>query len=376
MKKILIIMGRYLPGNKDGGPVRTIENLVQTLGTEYDIRILTADRDHGDSDMYPEIYVDTWNKVGNASVYYLNPRDFSFKTISRLSNECDLVYCCGLFSNYSYKILLLKKLKLIKPSLVVAPMGAFSDGAFNIKRTKKSTYLRLLSILKMYTNIYWSVTSSIEKKELFKQIGPTSNYFIAEDLPRKVNLQNRKFVKKEGNIKIVFISRISKKKNLSYAIKIIKQLSGSVEFNIYGHIEDDKYWEECKLLLNKLPDNVKWQYKGVADSEDITTVFGQHDLFLFPTLGENYGHVIFESLSAGCIPVISDTTPWLDFDKEKCGNVISLKEPELFIYNIQKYIKMSEEKYSRISKRAVGYAEKKYQESYSNNGYSIIFKEL
>mgnify|MGYP006922489383 CR=1 FL=1 len=32
VKKVLIIMGRYLPGYKDGGPVRSIKNLVDRLG--------------------------------------------------------------------------------------------------------------------------------------------------------------------------------------------------------------------------------------------------------------------------------------------------------------------------------------------------------
>ena len=31
-KDILIIMGRYLPGYKDGGPVRSIKNLTDFLG--------------------------------------------------------------------------------------------------------------------------------------------------------------------------------------------------------------------------------------------------------------------------------------------------------------------------------------------------------
>ena len=38
-KDILIIMGRYLPGYKDGGPVRSIKNLVAYLGEEYNFKI-------------------------------------------------------------------------------------------------------------------------------------------------------------------------------------------------------------------------------------------------------------------------------------------------------------------------------------------------
>ena len=45
-RDILIIMGRYLPGYKDGGPVRSIKNLTDFLGKEYNFKILTCDRDH------------------------------------------------------------------------------------------------------------------------------------------------------------------------------------------------------------------------------------------------------------------------------------------------------------------------------------------
>ena len=41
-KDILIIMGRYLPGYKDGGPVRSIKNLTDFLGKEYNFKILKS----------------------------------------------------------------------------------------------------------------------------------------------------------------------------------------------------------------------------------------------------------------------------------------------------------------------------------------------
>ena len=46
--KILIFVGYYLPGYKGGGALRTIVNLVQHLGEEFDFWIVTRDRDLGD----------------------------------------------------------------------------------------------------------------------------------------------------------------------------------------------------------------------------------------------------------------------------------------------------------------------------------------
>ena len=88
-KDILIIMGRYLPGYKDGGPVRSVKNLVDYLGKEYNFKILTCDRDHEDERMYPNIKVNDWNEVGNANVYYVPPKGFKMSLIKELANKCD-----------------------------------------------------------------------------------------------------------------------------------------------------------------------------------------------------------------------------------------------------------------------------------------------
>ena len=48
-----------------------------------------------------------------------------------------------------------------------------------------------------------------------------------------------------------------------------------------------------------------------------------HDLFVFPTLGENFGHVIYESLMCGTPVLVSDNTPWLP-DKKGALTVLPL----------------------------------------------------
>ena len=90
-KDILIIMGRYLPGYKDGGPIRSIKNLTDYLGNEYNFKILTCDRDHGDEGPYPNIKVNGWNRVGNADIYYVPPKGFRQDLIVYLANYVDLV---------------------------------------------------------------------------------------------------------------------------------------------------------------------------------------------------------------------------------------------------------------------------------------------
>lgn len=144
-RKILIIMGRYLPGYKDGGPVRTIKNLTDYLGDEYEFRILTCDRDHGDIKPYPNIMVNDWNQVGKAKVYYVRPKGFSFKLIKKLSKQADLLYVCGCFNDYAIKTLILNRFSQISKPIVIAAMGLFSPLEFRIKYAKKN-YLQVFLI--------------------------------------------------------------------------------------------------------------------------------------------------------------------------------------------------------------------------------------
>ena len=59
-------------------------------------------------------------------------------------------------------------------------------------------------------------------------------------------------------------------------------------------------------------------------------VYQKYDCFLFPTLNENYGHVIAEALANGCQVVLSKgTTPWDDLHL-KAGYVCQLDEIDSF----------------------------------------------
>ena len=102
-------------------------------------------------------------------------------------------------------------------------MGLFSPKEFQLKYKKKKTFTTIFNMLGMFKNIYWSATSEMEISEIKHQIKATDKqFFIAEDLPRKVSGTSIEKEKKAGNLKVVWISRIAPKKNLKYAIEFLK----------------------------------------------------------------------------------------------------------------------------------------------------------
>lgn len=380
MKTILIIMGRYLPGYKDGGPVRSIKNLVDRLGDEYDFHILTADRDHGDQKPYPGIKVRDWNRVGAAKVYYVEPGGFDAETVEKLAAEAELVYMCGCFNDYARTALKLKKQGRIKCRVVIAAMGLFSPGAFHIKYPKKKAYMTLLKGLGYFKGIEWSATSEEEAADIRREAGKDAVCHLAEDLPRKPEDVEHATRTDTGNLRVIFLSRISRKKNLLFAAKVLQQVSGDITFDIYGNMEDVSYWKECEEELKKLSGNVKWAYKGEADAEQVVKIFAEYDVFLFPTMAENYGHVIFEAMAGGCVPIISDKTPWTEEKTEKCGTVLELDRENAvkdFAEAVEKYAGMTRQEKQEAAKRCIAFAgayragetEEQYREMFENEGY-------
>ena len=70
-----------------------------------------------------------------------------------------------------------------------------------------------------------------------------------------------------------------------------------------------KYWKECVNLANIASSKLKIFHHGAIPFQKVLGVLSKNDLFLFPTKGENFGHVICEALFAGLPVITSDQTP-------------------------------------------------------------------
>ena len=373
MKKILILTGRYLPGHKDGGPLRTIINVTDALGDEYEFYIACLDRDHGDTEAYSDILHNEWNHVGKAKVWYVAPGGFTTELLIKLASQVDMIYCCSFYDDYGYKTLLLKKQRKITCPVVVASMGVFSKGALSHKALKKIMFINGCKMMGLFKGITWSVTSELEVEDVKREIGKNIKYIIAEDLPRTTipGYQERK-----GAFSVAFLSRICPQKNLLAAVKILKSVKADVQFYIYGPDQDKEYWVQCKKEMERLPSNITWKYCGDVSSEEVQSKFAQHDVFLFPTMGENYGHVIFEALSVGCIPVISNQTPWGEVQEKHAGFIYSLDQLEGFANAIDTLAEMSVADREQIAQNAVQVARDKVEKNRKETGYRTIFDEL
>ncbi|MFC1818725.1 glycosyltransferase [Thermodesulfobacteriota bacterium] len=343
--KILTFVGYYLPGYKSGGPLRTIVNMVEQLSNDIEFWIVTSDRDLGDSSTYDDVKVDEWQRIGKAQVFYLSPEKRSFFFLRDLiaSTPHDILYLNSFFDlEFSIKPQLAQRLlnKLTRKPVIVAPRGEFSPGALALKKTKKSIYIATSKWIGLYDKVTFQASSDYEAKDIIRVLGVTPGCIkVAIDMPEKASGHPSCGLpyssSSAGALKIIFLSRISSKKNLDFALRILEGIARNIVFDIYGPIEDSNYWAECQGLISKLPSNISVKYCGIVMPSEVKKTFSKYDLFLFPTRGENYGHVIAEALSAGTPVLISDQTPWRNLDSDGFGWDISLNIPNAFEEKIE-----------------------------------------
>jgi glycosyltransferase involved in cell wall biosynthesis len=127
-------------------------------------------------------------------------------------------------------------------------------------------------------------------------------------------------------------------------------------FTIYGPVEDETYWADCQELTAKLPACVDVVHQGLIEPAKVIPTLAQHDLFLFPTRGENYGHVIHEALRAGLPVLISDQTPWRGLAGLGVGWDLSLGDDVEFVKRIEEVAAWTDKERQRCSARARAYA--------------------
>lgn len=384
MKKVLLLNPYYEPGYRSGGPQQTIKNLVDVYGSRCQFFILTQNHDKGSEVPYEGIQTDIWLDVGKAKVKYLSAKNYDVKHFKREYRHFDIIYTCGMFEKNSRLMLAVHRFcKREKKPLYLAPMGVFSQAAIHSKSFKKQAFLKIYRKLGMFRDVIWSFTSELEREDAVHVLGDMAvenRYVIAEDLPRSVDFAQSKeaaasYCKKPGELRVVFLSRICPQKNLEYGLQVLDHVyQGKIIFDIYGTKEDELYWKRCAEQIQRLPGNITVNDCGELRPEGTVSLFQSSDVLLLPTKGENYGHVIYEALAAGCIPVISDRTPWLELEERGCGHVISLQRMEQFQTTMQKWMDAGEEEMRKARRRAVEYAERKYREAVDASGYEKIFE--
>jgi glycosyltransferase involved in cell wall biosynthesis len=345
----------FEPGFRGGGPIRSLAGIVDTVGPDTEIYLVTRDRDLGTSQPYPELS-GRWVGRGNSRIYYLNvsrPRHWIEVWRRLAAIEFDLLYVNSLWDPLFTAIpVSALRLRLIRARRVlIAPRGELASGALSVKGWKKRLFLkRWLSFLRGMHPI-WHAASDLEAAQI-RSVAPDAHIEVMQNpvtLPVEPILPG---TEGQGPTRVVFIGRISPVKNLHSALEALETVSKPLEFDIYGPIEDAGYWAKCQGILKRMPAHVQVRYRGELAPRDVRPTFAQYDAFIFPTLGENFGHIVAESLSASCPVVCADTTPWTEVLRSGGGTVLPGTGVSDFAKLLEQLASLSSQERLRAKQRA------------------------
>lgn len=310
--------------------MKSISTMVSCLGSEFNFKIITRDRDKRAELPYKDILVDDWNRVAGADVYYVGKGFGSFLKMLRVitaSNFSCIYFNSFLSLKFSF-VPLFFSLLFSKSRIIVAPRGELDDGALSIKPTKKRIFIWFVKLLNFYRRVSWHATSNEEVRSIRSKMDVSANSItFAPNLFSLMPMANQKFDDEGVTLRLVYVSRITPKKNLLAALKALVSIKIPYRFEIYGPVDDLDYWEECLPLINEAGEE-KIQWMGEVVPEQVANVFRRSDLFVFPTLGENFGHVLVEALGNSCPVLVSDKTPWSSVAESGAGYVVKADDIE------------------------------------------------
>lgn len=362
--RILTFMDYYLPGHKSGGPVRSVANLVDRLSGRFHFQVVTRDRDWGDDHGYAGVSPGTWMRDRGLDVLYLEPRQLRPGALLAVLRDTptDVLYLNSVFSRpFGMLPLAARRMGRIgSVPVVLAPRGELSAGALGLKTRRKRAYLAAARAAGLFDGVTWQASSAFEAEDIRRTLGNGPGgprVLIASDVPPPPlpELPAPARDKAPGTLRVLFLSRVTRMKNLHAAVRMLSGVRGSVEFAVYGPIEDEAYWKECQAAAAGLAPGVQMVYRGPVAHRDVVRVIREHDVFFLPTLGENYGHAIHEALSAGCPVLISDRTPWRGLRERGVGWDLPLDAPQAFTDTLQRLVDMDAAEHRALRERASAY---------------------
>jgi glycosyltransferase involved in cell wall biosynthesis len=363
---ILFLAPIYPPQKLGGGPAISINNIVKILDmNKYKLTIITQNYEINDRKV---LLISSKkivkNNLTNTNMYYINYRQTNIINILRLviNIRPNIIYLNSMFS-IEYLLSSLIYHSIIKNvKVIIAPRGELCKNSLNQKKNKKKVFIFLVKHIGLLKNVFWHGTSQMEVNAIKNIVNCSSKYIYYINnisfLDTRIILPLN-YCKNPNTLKLISIARIHKSKNLLFSIERLKTQTDNIFFDIYGPIEDQKYWIKCKNEIRTLSKNVVVSYKGLVNHDDIFKILAVYDAMILPTLSENYGHSIVEALYSGIPVIISDQTPWTNINIHNAGFAMSLTNKKGFEYAIKYLASLDTFEIAKMKKCAQDYIKTK-----------------
>ncbi|HQW26814.1 MAG TPA: glycosyltransferase [Saprospiraceae bacterium] len=304
MKKVLIVAASYKPAWIYGGPTYCISALCETLSAQgYDVHVITTNangkadftKKNGSVTIIDGIPVIYYKRItgDHTSVSPAHTR-----ALMNIVREFDIVHIQGWWNWVS--IMALQVCRWYGVPHVLTPHGSLSDYTF---RTSSGLSLKLwlhkLLFKKQLHQTLLHVTSSEERNRLSKALPKAQTI----ELPNMLSIPAllKRGESNDIKLKIVFLGRINKVKNLELLIRSLLKVNFPFDLNIIGEGEP-VYIATLKAIASN---HQGIRFTGPLSGDQKFQALADADILALMSHTENFGNVVIEALSQGTAVMIT-----------------------------------------------------------------------
>lgn len=312
---VLTLIGCFTPGGGASGPYQSFVRLAEVLEDRYHLRAVGL--------AAPGEPTGLWGKLDGIDRIAIPARRFTASDILQVlrATPHDLLWSNGFFDRYcTIPSLCIRRLGLVpRRPMLLSPHGEFSPGALALKPVPKRLYRALARPLGLFDRVTFHATGEQEVGDIQAALGSDLPIVIGPNLHAASPLPAHPPRRAGEPLRIAFLSRIDRKKNLGFAIERLIGSGIEARLDIIGPVSDSNYLEDCRALAAAAPARLTISFVGAIDPAQVIPRLAEYDLFLLPTHGENYGYSIIDALLAGTPLLISDQTPWRTLEPRMAG---------------------------------------------------------
>lgn len=369
--RILITYQYFLPAYKAGGPIQSVNNIATFLSAvnETETYILCSDRDLDNTVL--DVVTDKWVDFRKGvKVYYNSLSTKRADVLNIISGiKPDVIFINGLYSlPYTVYPLLYKK----KCRKILSARGMLHPGALSQKSTKKKLFLAAFKMLGLHRQCEYHATTDDEVTYIKQVFGVDKKVWMVSNLPNVLDYQES-LTKTTGSVKLVSVSLISPMKNILLVLQALKKAKANIVYHIYGPVKDQQYWDECLKYIQQMPANITVEYKGEVLPHLVEGVIKHYHYFILPSKSENFGHAIYEALSAGKPVITSHNTPWNGLNNANAGYNVDPENTTIFASLLDEIAAVSDVEYKKSTIAAKEYISAQYNLDNIKSLYKKMF---
>jgi glycosyltransferase involved in cell wall biosynthesis len=227
-------------------------------------------------------------------------------------------------------------------------------------------------LFEYHYKVSFHATDEEEAGFIRNYFGDVPAVFTAGNFPNKISFLPVQ-PKEKGRLKLVTIGIISPMKNILLVLESLAGVTGHIDYTIYGPVKDEEYWESCKAVIKSLPENINVAYEKEIEPQKIPAALEQAHVFILPSKSENFGHAIFEALSAGRPVITSDHTPWKNLKESKAGVNVPVGSGGGLAEAIDFFTNMDQAELETWSRESFNYSERAVDVEKIREEYGAMF---